>query len=419
MAVSSGIFKKVAWKRESTWGTLAGASGANYLRRVQATFDVTRSPFQSNELRTSQQIADFRLGFKQCGGNLSAELSPGSYSDFISAVLRKDFTTAITTGALTNVTAADGDGSTTYGTFTRATGSYWTDGFKIGDVVRWTGWATTATANNARNYRITALTATVMTVGSFGTGAAGQLEAVISKASGDSVTCTVAGKKTFVPITGHTAISYTLEDFFSDINQTEVFVGMVPTDLNIQIPATGLATFSIRWMGRDMNPTGVTSTAQYFTTPTASPTYGALAGVNGTVRVGALDYGIITSASIAVAGNHSVEPVVGSVLAPNVFPGKVSVSGQITVFFQDAVMRDMFLNETESTIQIMLTTSNAANADFVNIFLPRVKLSSNSKNDNEKGLIQSFAFVALEQTSGGTGTAYDDTVISIIDSQAA
>lgn len=419
MAVATGIFKKVAYKRETTWGTLAGTNGATYLRRVQSALDLSRAPFQSNELRASQQISDLRLGLKQVGGQLSGELSPGAYSDIMSAVLRRDFTTGSTTGSITTVTAAAGDGSTTYGTFTRSAGSYLTDGFKIGDVVRWTGWTTTGTANNARNYRITDLTATVMTVGSIATGAIGGAEAVASKASGDSVTCTVAGKKTYVPTSGHTTTSYTLEHWFSDISQSEVFTGCVPTGFDLQIPANGLATIGVRWLGKDMNPTGASITTQYFTTPTAAPTFGALAGVNGLLRVGGVDYAIITAASISVTGNHSVEAVVGSLTTPAVFPGKVTVSGQMSVFFLDNVIRDSFLNETDISAQLMLTTSSGSPADFVNIYIPRLKLTGSSKNDNEKAIVQNFSFAGLENTSGGTGTSSEDTVISIQDTQAS
>ena len=417
---STGIFKKIAWNRETTWGALAAAAGSTYLRRTQATFDATRTSFASNEIKTSQQMSDTRLGFKQVTGSVAGELSPGAYSDFISAVLRQNTVAGVTTGAQTTIAAAAGDGSTTQGTFTRSAGSWLTDGFKIGDVVRCTGWTTTATANNTRNYRITALTATVLTVGSIASGTPTTgAEAVVTKVAGDSVTFSVVGKKTMIPTTGQTSVSYTIEQFFSDISQTEVFVGMVPTGFDIQMPASGMSTISFKWLGYDMNPDALSSTTtQYFTTPTTLSTFNALAGVNGTVRVGAVDYGIITAASISVTGNHTSEPVVGSIHPAGVFPGKVQVSGQLTIYFQDNVMRDAFLNETEQTAQLMLVTNNTVSADFINIFIPRLKLTSSSKNDNEKAIVQTFAFVALEQTAGGTGTSASDTTIVYQDSQA-
>ena len=42
MSISKGTAKKIAYRRESTWGTLAGTSGAKYLRRVTGQMNLKK-----------------------------------------------------------------------------------------------------------------------------------------------------------------------------------------------------------------------------------------------------------------------------------------------------------------------------------------------------------------------------------------
>jgi hypothetical protein len=154
-----------------------------------------RDPTRSNPTKITPtfQTTDVQIGQQRAKGTLRGRFSGKTWQDFIAGICRQAFQTAPTTGALVNVTAAVGPI-----TFTRAAGSYITDGFRVGHVVNWVGWATTGTANNNRYFLITTLTATVMT-GVFLDGTAGG-----AKASGDSVTCTLAGKQTWIPQSGHT-----------------------------------------------------------------------------------------------------------------------------------------------------------------------------------------------------------------------
>lgn len=411
MPIAVGISKLIAIKQETTNGIIAGPTAAQYLRRVTSSIDLTKASYASNEILTSHQVRDFRHGVRTVSGSLNGELSPGAYPLLIGSTLRRDFANGATTGALTNITAAAGPP----GTFTRATGSFLTDGFKVNDVVRWTGWVTGgSTANNARNYRITALTATVMTVGTATTGAVGQPEAVVAQVAGDSVTCTVFGKKTFVPQTGHTNTAFTIEHWFPDVPSSEVFVGCKPGSLGLNLPPTGLSTINVGVTGMNM----VTNASQYFTTPTAMSAGAILASANGVLRVQGVDIAIVTGLSINVSANLSTEAVVGSNFTPDVFRGKVMVTGQFTALFDSATLRDFFVNETEISIAFLATGSNAINADFINIVLPRIKVGSAGKSDGERALVGTYSFQALENTAGGAGVNSEATTISIQDSLA-
>lgn len=402
MAIASGLRKELILKKEATFGVAAGVASALYLRRLTSDIGLKKDPYESAEIVTHAQVQDFRHGIRRILGTINGELSPGSYNLPMQSAIRKDFVAGATSGALVNVTAAAGPP----GTFTRAAGSWITDGFKVGDVVRWSGWTTTGTNNNARNYRITALSATVMTT-------SGLLdEAVAAKAAGDSVTATVVGKKTYIPPTAQTNDSYTIEQNFPDIVQSEQYLGCKFGGMDVNLPATGLATVGFPLTGQDI----VTSTAPYFTTPTAAGTQGIAAAVNGKLRMGGADIATVTGVSFKLDLGLSTDPVVGSNIVPGITPGRSRVSGQLTAMFEDGVLRDAFINETEIALHALLKLGSATNSEFLSFYFPRIKLGGADKDDGEKNLIQTLSFVALYNSAGGTGISTDQTTLSIQDS---
>ncbi len=408
MAIATGVAKIVKYKVESVYGTVPAAASSQSLRRVSSDLDLSKETYQSNEIRSDYQIADFRHGVQSVAGTIKGELSPGTYKDFIAAALRQAWQTAATTGAIITVAAAVTSGAA--GTFTRSSGSFFTDGFKIGDVVRWSGWATTGVPNNAHNFLITALTATVMT----GTMLDGV--AIGAKVAGDSVTCTLVGKKTFTPLTGHTDLSYSIEHWFSDISLSEVFDGCKVSKLDFQLPATGMATIDVGFMGQGMT----TAASEFFTSPTAQTTSGILAGVNGALYVAGVAVANVTGMNFSVDGGMSAEAVLGSNVKPQIFNGRVSVTGQLTAFFESATLRDLFINETEASLVGVFTTSSLAAADFMAFSMSRIKTGGATKDDGEKGLQLTIPFTALLDTAGGTATTLSTmkTTLTIQDSTA-
>lgn len=403
MPQAAGVFKTIALKRESTYGTPAGASAAQLLRRVTSDLSLTKQTYQSNEIRPDQQVADMRHGVRGVEGTLAGELSPGAYSDLISAALRRDFTAGVSAPSLSITIAGSGP---TY-TVTRAAGSWLTDGFKRGRVVRLTAGSFNA-ANLNKNLLIQSMTATVLTVRVVN-GSALVAEGPIAAA-----TCAVVGKDTFAPTSGHTNISYTAEHWFADVAQSEVFTGVQPTKVDIGLPPTGMATVSIPVVGQNI----VTATAQYFSSPTAAGSTGICAAVNGVVLLGGVAVAVLTGLTISIDSARSGDPVVGSNFIPTRFPGRITASGQATAYFEDATLRDAFVNETEVELIVVLTSDNTAASAFVAITLPRVKLGGASKSDGPAGIVQTLPFTALLPTTGGAGVANDLSTVSVQDSAA-
>lgn len=403
MAIATGVAKQLAYKAETTWGTVPAASGAQALRRVTSDLNLTKQTYQSAEIRTDYQVADFRHGVRSVAGTVRGELSPGTYEDFLAAALRKTFTAVTNITGLSLTIAASGD----YYTVTRSSGSYLSDGIKVGQVVRLTA-GSLAAGNLNKNLLVVGLTALAATVL--------VLNGSTLTAEGPIASCTmsVPGKESYVPTSGHTDTSFAIEHWFSDIAQSEVFSGCKINSVGIALPPSGISTIEFGFMGKD----ATTAASQYFTSPTAASTSGVVAAVNGAVAVNGTRVALLTGLQINIAGGMTAEPVVGSNTFPDIFEGRVVVSGQFSAYFEGATLRDLFLNETEASIVAAFTTANTAAADFLSITLPRIKVGGASKDDGEKGIVQTFPFQALLNTSGGSGTSSHATTIAIQDSLA-
>jgi hypothetical protein len=363
---------------------------------------LTKDTYQSAEIRSDYQVADSRHGTRRVAGDISGELSLGTYKDLFAAALRKEWVAGAT------FTAGVGSGITvdnTAKTITRASGSWITDGFKVGDVVRC---GSLNVGIDGKNMRIVSLTATVMTVA--------ETPGADVSTPDENATVSVVGSKLWVPTSGHTDVSFAFEHYFSDIDEAELFTGCKINTIALGLPATGLATAAFNIMGQNSTLYSAGS-APYYTSPTAETDTAIAAAVNGSLRVGGQDVANVTGLTINIASNLTGDSVVGSNLIPTMFPGRVVVSGQFTCYYEaGSSIRSDFYDETEISLIAKLDAGSASNTDFLTIGLGRIKLGGASKDDGEKGLIQTVPFQALLDTSGGSTSSTEKTTIWMQDS---
>ena len=401
--IASGVAKRVIYKVESTWGTVPSAGSAQYLRRVQSTLGLRKQKYESQEIRSDYQRNDMRHGVRSVEGSISGELSAGTYKDFMAAAVRKAFAAVSAISSLSLTIAASGSNYT----ITRGSGSWITDGIKLADVVRLTAGSLDA-LNLNKNLVVLAETATVLTVK--------VLNGTAMTAEGPVASCTlsVPGKKTYVPTTSHTDLSYAIEHYFADVSLSEVYSGCKINSMDVALPPSGLATVDFGFLGKDIT----TASSQYYTSPTAETSTGVLAAVNGVLAVQGAALASVTGLNFSIAGNMAAEAVVGQNTYAGITEGRVIVDGQVTALFQDATMRDYFLNETEVGLSVVLSASGAAAADFIAFSLPRVKFSGGAPDDGEKSLILTMPFDALYNNAGGAATTTEQSTLVIQDSAA-
>lgn len=395
--LQTGTGLVIAYKKESTFGTLpTNDSSAKQLRRVKFDLSLKKDMIRSNEIRTDRQRPAGRHAMRKVDGSIGGELSLGTYADFIGSALRRDFATVSALSALTNITAA-----ATAPHFTRASGSFITDGLRVGMIFRMSGWTTTGANNNSRTYTIVALTATQITVA----------ETVAAKASGDSVVITPAGKVSYVPLTSHTDDSYAFENWAATVSQSLRFLGQKVSSVSIDMPPNEKVMVDFGFMGQDR----AKSTTQYFTSATAAGTSQMQTGLSGAIYINGTATAVLTGFKLQIEGGHEVQGVVGSNLTPDVFAGSVDVSGSFSVLWSSGTFDDLFDAETEVPIVIVLRDSTSAATEAMSITIPDAKLSGGSQPDAEKAIVQSFDFVARV----GDGTSgYQATTLQIQDTLA-
>lgn len=397
MATAEGLSKVVSYKKEETFGVIPPKTGSKTIRRVTSSFNLAKETYNSEEIRQDYQQDDVRHGVRSVEGSVSGELSAGSYSDFIASALARDWTaTTATELGSTEITVLGG-----IYTITRTTGSWITDGVRVGNVIRLTGFNTT---NNDKNLLIVSATETALNVVVLN---ASELT-VETVASGG--TYVVQGKTTFAPSTGHTSDSYTFEEYQKDIKTTSITAGNKVNTLGIALPATGLTTIDLAFMGQDLKQTGAT---QYFDSSLPQSSTGIFAAVNGALIVDGKVVALVTSLNVNINRNLSGEAVVGSNVKPQIYDGRIIVEGDFSTLYQDDTFADYFRDETEISLVFALTENNAPDSGFMAFTLPRIKLNTDTKDDGEKGIVSQNSFTALK----GRGTdGFEATTMMVQDS---
>lgn len=405
MAIAQGINKKTVFKKQSGLGVPASGTGGQIMRRETSNLTLAKDTYENNEIVSHQQSTGSAHGLRKLTGKVSGVISPGTYSTLLASLLRAPFA-AVTPTTAVALTIAGTPGAYTV---TRGTGSYLTDGYKIGQVIRLS--VGSLHANNInKNLLIVGLTATVATVR--------VLNATVMNAEGPIAGCTVTaiGKICKPPLTGHTNEYWTVEEWYPDVVQSELGTDVQIGKADIGLPSTGNATINFDLIGLNMSTSG----AQVLTTPTAETTTPVLTAVNGVVLMNGAAVANITGATLTIDGStNSIGAVVGSNVAPDTQRGRIMVSGQITAFYQDGVLPGLFDAATVTSIVIVLAQDATATAKFVAFTVGALKLSGSAPDDGEKAIIRTFPFVGELNSAGGAGTAYEQAIISIQDSDAA
>lgn len=389
MTIPSGVQKSVIIGKESTWNSAAATNVGKQMRRVTATVDLAKDTMQSAEIRTDYQLVDFRHGTRRTEGALNGEISCGTYEDLIAAALRASAWTAGSTTGAVIVIAADNAG-----TYTRSTGSFVSDGFKVGDLVTVSGFTD---AGNNGTRRITALTATVMTV------AIGDTP-MTDEAEGDSVTILVAGKKCMVPSTGHADTSFTIESYY-EMGSTDIYelaTGNKVSSVNITIQPNQMSQITFNFMGGDMS----SDSSAHFVSPTAQTTTGVMSGAQAVLLVNGVENTTVTGLTVNLEGGMENMPVIGSDKNAGIAVGRVIVTGTLSAYLTDATLWNAFSDESELGLLISMTDTDG---DSFSLHVPRIKLSTGGKDDKEVGgIIGTYDFQALKYRASGN---YDASTI--------
>lgn len=408
MATQTASNVQAAIKREvaGTPGVAAvSGAGASLLRLVDSPGSrLDRGQIQSNERRDNMIRPMGRLGGKSVGGSYAAEFTIGGATDLLlESILRTSATAALvvpqaTFGAGATATTS-ASGANTLVTF--SAGNPIALGYRVGDIVTFTGFTGALVGLNNIRLRIIAITTTSFTVAG----------AFAFSVSAGAWTLT-ALKKIKTPTTP-TRHSYTVEQYLEDIDLSEIFLGMRLVGLAISFRPNAIVSVTYTFVG--MNRTALlTGTSPWFTGPTGT-TGVPLVADDSAIRFNGIDVSKFTAMDLNLAIDNSVTPVIGSVVPPDVYDNRLTISGTISVIREDFNNISMYDAEQSFELSGLFTEPGVDPKSCFGFFLPNVRFTSLDAPflGGDGPMIESLAFMV---DTKGVATGYDDTAINFFSS---
>lgn len=219
----------LAYIEEVTWGTTPASALTKVAFATSETFGMETSTTLSNAIRGDyikpQVIRTDAAG----SGSFSFEMAYEDIEAFIEGALRTDVATGGATAA-TSLAAVNADN-----TFTRAAGSFVTDGWVVGMSGKSSGFSTAA---NNGYFVVTAVAATTLTVEG--------IDLVDEAAGGDEALTSTGFFKN-----GTTMKNYTIERQFSDLTNTYIaHTGERVSSLSFSAQAGQIVTGAVSFSGK-------------------------------------------------------------------------------------------------------------------------------------------------------------------------
>ncbi len=342
-----------------------------------------------------------RHGSRMVQGSYVAELSLSSFDVLFEAIMRSTWVPAVVltttgAGAFVDVTANANNQLTRTGT-----GSWITDGVRVGDVIRLTNYSTAG--DNNLNLRVKAVTQFVITVQ--GT--------PLTVGAADTTTTVTILKKLKRPASPVTPVkrSFYIEEYYQDLDLSAVFGGCKFIGMKITGSPDGMATVEFSVLGASATPLN-SAASPFYTSPTLQ-TSTPLVFADCVLNFGGVDVINATAFELNLAITAKTEPVIGSPVSPDVFDNDVELTGSLSFIRQDLSNLTAYTAETEFEMQLLLLENEAAPQDVISIYVPRVKLTDLTKSLGGDGaLIETIPFTTgIKEGFGATG--YDDTMLTI------
>lgn len=200
--------------------------------------------------------------------------------------------------------------------------------------------------------------------------------------------------------------SFTFMREFADLptDNFYLYTGVEVNSLSLQISANAMVTGSMSVVGKGQT---VQATAPTGTTYNAASTTSPLDSFSGVLKENGVTIAVITEIQLTL--ENGIEPrfVVGSKDSIRPSIGRSNCSGQVTAYFEDSLLVNKFLNETESSIEFELP-DGAGN--LLKVVIPRIKYTGGQPDVQGEGPITlNMPFQALLDSASGTNLILERT----------
>lgn len=197
--------------------------------------------------------------------------------------------------------------------------------------------------------------------------------------------------------TGTTIGSFTLEDGALDITQYRAFTGCMVNTMQMSIAPNQMTTATFGIIGKNMTQ----STSPLDASVTAASNNEPFDSFSGAISEGGSTIAYVNTIDFTLNNNLNPTFALGAVATPQMEFGMSTLEGTMTVFYQDAALITKFLNETESSLSIVLDDRVAGlNYTFL---MPRIKINGAAVPvASPASRLLTIPFVALRDSSTGT-----------------
>lgn len=201
--------------------------------------------------------------------------------------------------------------------------------------------------------------------------------------------------------TGLLRRSYTIERYFGDIAPADKpwhrYLGCEVNTFTLNVPTEGRVNGNFEILGKEL---ALGSALIAGATYSASTTTEVMDSFTGTIDEGGASIGIVTEISLSL--NNSLNPkfAVGSkkTLRPSI--GRSNLTGQITVYFENASLYEKFINESSTSLAFSIEDAAGNSYDFL---LPKIKYTGAQIDVSGEGqILLPLPFQALYDSAEGT-----------------
>lgn len=371
---------KLAYAPESTFNTDPTDSATWTEVRIKSeNLKADLTVASSDEIRSYRDVPSLNLTDRAVSGSLDCNLSYASFDDFLSASLGSSgFSSAST---LVSASAV----STTQGTKTYAkdTGS-WSNDPVVGQWVYISGFSNSA-SNGWKKV------ASVSGSNSFTVE-----EAIGASESGVSAT----GGNMSQIVNGDTLSSYAFQREYTDLtNECARYTGCVVNGFTID--ASQNATIGVNF---DIVGAVEVSSSTVYTVDTAANNNTELTSQDHVqeLRENAVAYSS-TGFTLNVSNNLRNQYQLGTLGASAIKLGDLEVTGTVQAYFADSTTFDKFLNQTQTSLSLIVSDEATAQGNAYIIDLPSVKFTDGQRvaGGRNQDIIADLSFQAYRDTSEG------------------
>ena len=338
---------------ETVLGVTPATPTLKALRFKGESLNYNLSNISSDEIRSDRNTANLIQVKSDVAGDIDFELSYLTFEDLIEGALANDWTTLFTfTG--TNV-------STTSGTpdlITSATAGFVAGGLVVGQWVQVSGF--TNPANNGF-FRLSAVSATQLSV---------VQTTIVTESAGASVT--IKGCK----IRNGTALkSYTVQRQLADVTQFFNYLGCVVNTLSLDFKTGQILTGKVGLMGMSSTNSGSQIAGATITPANSNTPMNAVSNVASVLQ----DYSTMTakfnSLTVNLSNNVRAQTAIGTLGNVGMALGKVEVTGNIELYFEDSTMYTKYINATAFSLSFVV--QDASSQTYI-VTIPNAKFESGS-----------------------------------------